>query len=80
MLQEIVLLSSKHGLGHAIHRTYSELRKQGGGIADDRLHQSEGGISTYDVCNLQYTSGTTGDPKAAMLTHQYVSARRTLKF
>ncbi|CZS92713.1 related to long-chain-fatty-acid-CoA ligase [Rhynchosporium graminicola] len=24
---------------------------------------------THDVCNLQYTSGSTGHPKAAMLTH-----------
>lgn len=23
-----------------------------------------------DVCNLQFTSGSTGNPKAAMLTHQ----------
>jgi long-subunit acyl-CoA synthetase (AMP-forming) len=27
-------------------------------------------LSEYDVINLQFTSGTTGSPKAAMLTHQ----------
>jgi fatty-acyl-CoA synthase len=27
-------------------------------------------ISEHDVVNLQFTSGTTGSPKAAMLTHQ----------
>lgn len=27
-------------------------------------------ISPSDVCNLQFTSGTTGSPKAAMLTHK----------
>jgi len=29
-------------------------------------------ISPHDVANLQFTSGSTGNPKAAMLTHQYV--------
>ena len=28
-------------------------------------------LSEHDVVNLQFTSGTTGSPKAAMLTHQY---------
>jgi fatty-acyl-CoA synthase len=28
-------------------------------------------LSQHDVVNLQFTSGTTGSPKAAMLTHQY---------
>ena len=27
-------------------------------------------LSEQDVVNLQFTSGTTGSPKAAMLTHQ----------
>jgi len=27
-------------------------------------------LSEHDVINLQFTSGTTGAPKAAMLTHQ----------
>jgi long-chain acyl-CoA synthetase len=29
-------------------------------------------LSDQDVVNLQFTSGTTGSPKAAMLTHQYL--------
>ena len=28
-------------------------------------------LDQHDVVNLQFTSGTTGSPKAAMLTHQY---------
>jgi Acyl-CoA synthetases (AMP-forming)/AMP-acid ligases II len=29
-------------------------------------------MSTHDVCNMQYTSGTTGFPKGVMLTHHNV--------
>ncbi len=29
-------------------------------------------ISQHDVCNMQYTSGTTGFPKGVMLTHYNV--------
>jgi long-subunit acyl-CoA synthetase (AMP-forming) len=35
-------------------------------------------LSEHDVVNLQFTSGTTGSPKAAMLTHQYAPLCETL--
>jgi long-subunit acyl-CoA synthetase (AMP-forming) len=38
-------------------------------ISDEQLEDARLGINTHDVCNLQYTSGSTGQPKAAMLTH-----------
>lgn len=34
------------------------------------LHEAQLKVLPYNVCNLQFTSGTTGRPKAAMLTHQ----------
>lgn len=37
--------------------------------ADALLKEDE--LNPHDVCNLQFTSGSTGNPKAAMLTHQY---------
>jgi long-subunit acyl-CoA synthetase (AMP-forming) len=33
------------------------------------LDAAEAKVRPDDVCNLQFTSGTTGSPKAAMLTH-----------
>lgn len=39
-------------------------------ISDGTFDEAQRGLHTHDVCNLQYTSGSTGDPKAAMLTHQ----------
>ena len=37
------------------------------------LSSIKSSLSEHDVVNLQFTSGTTGSPKAAMLTHQYTS-------
>lgn len=34
------------------------------------LQERESTLRPDDVCNLQFTSGSTGNPKAAMLTHQ----------
>jgi len=42
-------------------------------VTDEKLDDVMSSIHADDICNLQLTSGTTGDPKAAMLTHRYVS-------
>ena len=36
------------------------------------VYQRMATISRHDVCNMQYTSGTTGFPKGVMLTHHNV--------
>ena len=38
----------------------------------EEVYRRAAGISKYDVCNMQYTSGTTGFPKGVMLTHYNV--------
>ncbi|MDR2670978.1 MAG: AMP-binding protein [Oscillospiraceae bacterium] len=38
----------------------------------EAVHQRMATISRHDVCNMQYTSGTTGFPKGVMLTHYNV--------
>ena len=38
----------------------------------ERVYQRAAMISRHDVCNMQYTSGTTGFPKGVMLTHYNV--------
>jgi long-subunit acyl-CoA synthetase (AMP-forming) len=40
------------------------------GVPDNILDIFDGVVSPHDVVNLQFTSGSTGNPKAAMLTHQ----------
>ena len=36
------------------------------------VHRMAAAVSIHDVCNMQYTSGTTGFPKGVMLTHYNV--------
>ena len=36
------------------------------------LHQVQAGLSAQDVINIQFTSGTTGNPKGAALTHHNI--------
>ena len=47
----------------------AELLLLGKNIEDDQLNAIKSTVSCHDVCNMQYTSGTTGFPKGVMLTH-----------
>jgi acyl-CoA synthetase (AMP-forming)/AMP-acid ligase II len=50
--------------------TYEEVIDDGKSrISDDLFEDARLHVNTHDVCNLQYTSGSTGQPKAASLTH-----------
>ncbi|KAF4547830.1 AMP-binding enzyme-like protein 19 [Elsinoe fawcettii] len=48
--------------------TYEQALKVGR-LTTTSVESVQSGLSPYDVCNLQFTSGSTGNPKAAMLTH-----------
>lgn len=65
-LDEIVILRGSH----SNFSTYNDVINRGLSQAAHILQDREAELRPDDVCNLQFTSGSTGNPKAAMLTHR----------
>ena len=68
-LEEIVILRETY----QNFTIYDDIIARGTLQAAHVLQDREAELRSGDVCNLQFTSGSTGSPKAAMLTHQYVA-------
>ncbi|KAK2804038.1 SIN component scaffold protein Sid4 [Onygenales sp. PD_10] len=49
--------------------TYEDIIRAGESVPRNAVQRRQDDLSPGDVCNLQFTSGSTGNPKAAMLTH-----------
>lgn len=62
----VVMLRGEAG----IYPTYDALVKAGSRQNHERLIHVMRKVLPHQVVNLQFTSGTTGNPKATMLTHQ----------
>ena len=52
--------------------TWEQALSRAGSVPVEELKRRADAVSIYDVCNMQYTSGTTGFPKGVMLTHHGV--------
>ncbi len=52
--------------------TWDEAMELSSKISPEMVYMRAANINVHDVCNMQYTSGTTGFPKGVMLTHYNV--------
>jgi fatty-acyl-CoA synthase len=50
--------------------SWEEFLRQAAGVTDAELDRRQGEVKAENVVSIQYTSGTTGFPKGAMLTHR----------
>ena len=60
------------GFEQAGSLTFSELKERAKTVSKEELAILASAVDVHDVCNMQYTSGTTGFPKGVMLTHYNV--------
>ncbi|KAF2498215.1 long-chain fatty-acid-CoA ligase [Lophium mytilinum] len=68
-LEEVILLRGRL----QPFRDYGLLIDAGLDISLEKILELSALVKPEEVCNLQFTSGTTGRPKAAMLTHYCVT-------
>lgn len=52
--------------------TWDEAVALAGKVSIEEVRRRAAAVDVHDVCNMQYTSGTTGFPKGVMLTHYNV--------
>ncbi len=65
-LQRVIFIGKQHQPGML---QWSDLADIGARVDDDALAERQAACHPDDVINIQYTSGTTGFPKGAQLTH-----------
>jgi fatty-acyl-CoA synthase len=65
-LRHVMLIGQEAKPGLAL---YSEILALSEGISDQTLSERQASVLPHDIAQMQYTSGTTGFPKAVMLTH-----------
>lgn len=70
LLQFVIRLGQERTPGMLVYDAV--LNGAGGAIDTAALDEISGGLDCFDAINIQFTSGTTGNPKGATLTHHNV--------
>ena len=65
-LKRVVLIGKEPKPGAML---YSQVIALADKVSDEELKTRQASVGVHDVVQMQYTSGTTGFPKAVMLTH-----------
>ncbi|MFI4878462.1 MAG: AMP-binding protein [Steroidobacterales bacterium] len=68
-LREVILLDDEPAAGT---RRWQQLAALGDAVARVQLHEAAQALNFDDPVNIQFTSGTTGAPKGATLTHHNI--------
>jgi fatty-acyl-CoA synthase len=67
---KLELIVRLRGNAHDCMLPWAELERAGASVSCEQLAAVEAGVQPDEPVNLQYTSGTTGQPKGALLTHR----------